>query len=191
MARPLRIECPGALYHVTARGNARQDIFLDDEDRQQLLGVLTRVVSRFHLLLHAYCLMDNHFHLLVETPEANLSKTMRQLNGVYTQAFNRRHKRVGHVLQGRFKAIVVDRESYFLELCRYVVLNPVRTKQTRKADTYPWSSYRATAGLASVPTFLTIDWLLAQFSLQRAAAQRKYQAFVAEGMGQGSPWEEV
>ena len=191
MARPLRIEFPGALYHVTARGNARQDIFLDDEDRQQFLAVLARVVSRFHLLLHAYCLMDNHFHLVVETPEANLSKAMRQLNGVYTQAFNRRHKRVGHVLQGRFKAILVDRDSYLLELCRYVVLNPVRAKRTRKADTYPWSSYRATAGLAPTPPYLTIDWLLSQFSLQRAAVQRKYQAFVAEGIGQGSPWEEV
>jgi putative transposase len=97
----------------------------------------------------------------------------------------------GHVLQGRFKAIIVDRESNLLELFRYVVLNPVRAKITRKADTYSWSSYRATAGLAPTPPFLTIDWLLSQFSLQRAAAQRKYQAFVAEGIGQGSPWEEV
>jgi REP element-mobilizing transposase RayT len=191
MARPLRIEFPGALYHVTARGNAQQDIFLDDEDRQQFLAVLARVVFRFHLWLHAYCLMDNHFHLVVETPEANLSKAMRQLNGVYTQAFNRRHRRVGHVLQGRFKAIVVDRDSYLLELCRYVVLNPVRAKRTRKAETYPWSSYRATAGLAPTPPYLTIDWLLSQFGLQRAAAQRKYQALVAEGMGHGSPWEKV
>ena len=191
MARPLRIEFPGALYHVTARGNARQNIFLDDEDRQQFLAVLRRVVSRFHLLLHAYCLMDNHFHLVVETPEGNLSKAMRQLNGVYTQAFNRRHKRVGHVLQGRFKAIIVDRGSYLLELCRYVVLNPVRAKTTRKADTYPWSSYRPTAGLAPTPLYLTIDWLLAQFGQQRAAAQRKYQAFVAEGIGQRSLWEDV
>jgi putative transposase len=191
MARPLRIEFPGALYHVTARGNARQDIFLDDEDRQEFLGVLSRVVSRFHLLLHAYCLMDNHFHLVVETPEGNLSKAMRQLNGVYTQAFNRRHQRVGHVLQGRFKAIVVDRESYLLELCRYVVLNPVRAKTTRKTDGYQWSSYRATAGLASAPPFLTVDWLLAQFGQQCAAAQRKYQTFVAEGIDQSSPWEEV
>jgi putative transposase len=153
--------------------------------------VLARVVSRFHLLLHAYRLMDNHFHLVVGTPEGNLSKAMRQLNGVYTQAFNRRHQRVGHVLQRRFKAIVVDRDSYLLELCRYVVLNPVRAKQTRKADTYPWSSYRATAGLAPTPPYLTIDWLLSQFGLQRAAAQRKYQAFVSEGIRQGSPWEEV
>ncbi|MBH0178535.1 MAG: addiction module toxin RelE [Nitrospira sp.] len=191
MARPLRIEFPGALYHVTARGNARQNIFLADEDRHGFLKVLERVVSRFHLLLHAYCLMDNHFHLLVETPDANLSKAMRQLNGVYTQAFNRRHGRVGHVLQGRFKAIVVDRESYLLELCRYVVLNPVRARSTRKPDSYPWSSYRATAGLAPTPSCLTVDWLLSQFGRQRAAAQRKYRAFVAEGIGLGSPWEHV
>lgn len=191
MARPLRIEFPGALYHVTTRGNARQDIFLDDEDRQRFLGVLAHVVSRFHLRLYAYCLMNNHFHLVVETPEANLSKAMRQLNGVYTQSFNRRHGRVGHVLQGRFKAIVVDRESYLLELCRYVVLNPVRVRTTRKADTYPWSSYQATAGLVSVPPFLTVDWVLSQFGHQRAAAQRKYRAFVAEGIGYGSPWEHV
>jgi putative transposase len=191
MARPLRIEYSGALYHVTARGNARQAIFLDDADRQRFLRVIEQVVSRLHLLLHAYCLMDNHFHLVVETPEANLSTAMRQLNGVYTQAFNRRHGRVGHVLQGRFKAIVVDRDSYLLELCRYVVLNPVRASITRKPQTYPWSSYRATAGLEAVPPFLTVEWLLSQFGRQRAAAQRKYQTFVAEGIGHGAPWEQV
>jgi putative transposase len=191
MARPLRIEFAGALYHVTARCNARQDIFLDDKDRHRFIDVLARVVSRFHLLLHAYCLMDNHFHLVVETPEANLSKAMRQLNGVYTQAFNRRHGRCGHVLQGRFKAIVVDRDSYLLELCRYVVLNAVRARRTRKPETYSWSSYRATAGLIPTPPFLTVDWLLSQFGRQRLAAQRRYRAFVAEGMGQGSPWEHV
>ena len=191
MARPLRIEFPGALYHVTARGNARQAIFLDDQDRRRFLDVLARVVSRFHLVLHAYCLMDNHFHLVVETPEANLSKAMRQLNGVYTQAFNRRHGRVGHVLQGRFQAIVVDRDSYLLQLCRYVVLNPVRARRTRQPDTYPWSSYRATGGLVPAPPFLTVDWLLSQFGRQRLPAQRKYRAFVAEGMGEDSPWEHV
>lgn len=135
--------------------------------------------------------MDNHFHLLVETPEANLSKAMRQLNGVYTQAFNRRHQRVGHVLQGRFKAILVDRESYLLELCRYVMLNPVWAKITRKADTYPWSSYRATASLTPTSPYLTTDWILAQFGRQRAAGYRKYQAFVAEDIGQDSPWEKI
>lgn len=191
MARPLRLEFPGALYHVTARGNARQAIFLDDDDHHRFLAVLGRVVSRFHLLLHAYCLMDNHFHLVVETPDANLSTAMRQLNGVYTQAFNRHHDRVGHVLQGRFKAIIVDRENYLLELCRYVVLNPVRAKITRKADTYPWSSFQATAGVVPPPAFLTVDWLLAQFGRQRGVAQRKYRAFVAEGIGQEAPWAQV
>lgn len=191
MARPLRIEFPGALYHVTARGNARQDIFLDDADRHLFLSVLDRAVLRFRLVVHAYCLMDNHYHLLLETPEANLSRALRQLNGVYTQAFNRRHGKVGHVLQGRFKAILVDRDSYLIELCRYVVLNPVRAKVTRKPDTYRWSSYRASAGLAPVPTFLTIDRLLSQFGKQRAAAQRKYRIFVAEGIGQKAPWEKV
>ncbi len=131
MARPLRIEFPGALYHITARGNAQQDIFVDDEDRLLFLSVLERVVSRFHLLLHAYCLMDNHYHLVLETPQANLSQAVRQLNGVYTQAFNRRHGKVGHVLQGRFKAILVGRDSYLLELCRYVALNPVWARITR------------------------------------------------------------
>ena len=191
MARPLRIEFAGALYHVTVRGNAWQAIFLDDADRQRFLGVLGQVVSRFHLLLHAYCLMDNHFHLVVETPEANLSQAMRQLNGVYTQAFNRGHDRVGHVLQGRFKAILVDRESYLLELSRYVVLNPVRAKITRKPDPYPWSSYQATAGLMRPPPWLTVEWLLSQFGRQREAAQRKYRAFVDEGIGQDAPWDQV
>jgi REP element-mobilizing transposase RayT len=191
MARSLRIEFPGALYHLTARGNARQSIFLDDEDRQRFLSVVERVVSRFHLDLYAYCLMDNHYHLLLETREANLSRAMRQLNGVYTQGFNRRHSQVGHVLQGRFKAILVDRDAYLLELCRYVVLNPVRSKITRKPDTYRWSSYRATAGRAAVPPFLAVDWVLAQFSKQRTAAQRRYERFVAEGMGQASPWEQL
>jgi len=129
--------------------------------------------------------------LLLETREANLSRAMRQLNGVYTQGFNRRHSQVGHVLQGRFKAILVDRDAYLLELCRYVVLNPVRAKITRKPDSCNWSSYRATAGRAAVAPFLAVEWVLAQFSKQRAAAQRKYERFVAEGMGQASPWEQL
>ena len=191
MARPLRIEFPGAIYHVTSRGNARQDIFLDDEDRLAFLAVLGKVVARFQVLVHAYCLMDNHFHLLIETKEANLSKAIRQLNGVYTQAFNRRHGRVGHVMQGRFKSILVDRDSYLLELCRYVVLNPVRAKITRKADTYRWSSYRATAGLDPAPEFLTTEWIWSQFGKQRAAAQRRYKTFVADRTRLSSPWERL
>jgi REP element-mobilizing transposase RayT len=191
MARPLRIEFPGAVYHVTARGNALKSIFLDDQDRLSFLEVLEQVVSRFHLVLHAYCLMGNHYHLLLETPQANLSKALRQLNGVYTQAFNRRHGRLGHVLRGRFKAILIDRDAYLLGLCRYVVLNPVRAKITRKPDTYRWSSYRASAGLSAAPVYLSTDWLLAQFGKQRATCEKRYQSFVAEGIGQESPWNQV
>jgi REP-associated tyrosine transposase len=128
MARPLRLEFPGAIYHLTGRGNARQKIFFADPDRELFLDTFGGVVSRYGWICHAYCLMANHYHLLVETPKANLSLGMRQLNGVYTQAFNRRHKRVGHLFQGRFKAILVEKESYLLELCRYIVLNPVRVK---------------------------------------------------------------
>ena len=126
MARPLRIEFPGALYHVTSRGNARAPIFLEDRDRRQLLRILSDVVERYRWVCHAYCLMTNHYHLLVETPEANLSRGMRQLNGLYTQRFNRAHERVGHILQGRFGAVLVERDAHLLELARYVVLNPVR-----------------------------------------------------------------
>lgn len=124
------------------------------------LGGLGEVIARFGWLCHAYCLMDNHYHLLIETPEANLSLDMRQLNGVYAQRFNRRHGRVGHVLQGRFKAIVVDRDSYLLELCRYVVLNPIRAGRVEHIERYAWSSYPATIGLAQCPAWLKTDWVL-------------------------------
>jgi len=190
MARPLRIEFPGAVYHITSRGNARQEIYLDDADRRAFLEVLAQVVERFHWICHAYCLMGNHYHLLVETPEPTLSRGMRQLNGVYTQRFNQRHGRVGHLFGGRFKAILVEREAYLLELCRYVVLNPVRAGLVRAAKDWPWSSYRATAGLAEAPPLLTVDWILAQFSERRSKAQRRYRRFVAEGKGI-SPWEEL
>ncbi|HWQ95123.1 MAG TPA: transposase, partial [Gammaproteobacteria bacterium] len=126
MSRPLRLEFPDALYHVTARGDRQEDIFEDDQDRELFLATLGQVISRFNWICHAWCLMDNHYHLLIQTPDGNLSKGMRQLNGVYTQASNRRHRRVGHLFQGRFKAILVDRDAYLLELSRYVVLNPVR-----------------------------------------------------------------
>lgn len=191
MARPLRIEFPGAIYHVTSRGNARGKVFLDDEDREAFLATLAWVVERFKWICHAYCLMDNHFHLLIETPEGNLSRGMRQLNGVYTQGFNRRHRRVGHLFQGRFKAILVERDSYLLELARYVVLNPVRAKMVKAPDAYAWSSYRPTLGLDPVPAALSIDWLLGQFAKTKAVARQRYQAFVRAGIGQPSPWEDL
>lgn len=191
MARPLRLEFPHAIYHVTARGNARNDIFLDDEDRALYLACLSEVVSRFAWVCHAYCLMDNHYHLMIETPEGNLSLGMRQLNGVYTQRFNRRHGRVGHVFQGRYKAILVDRDSYLLELCRYVVLNPIRAGMVKKIERYSWSSYPATMGLAVCPAWLSVDWLLGQFAKTRAVARRRYAQFVADGKGRLSPWAEL
>lgn len=192
MARPLRIEFPGAVYHVTSRGNARQKIFRDDEDRETFLAVLAWVVERFGWRCHAYCLMDNHFHLLLETPQANLSRGMRQLNGVYTQKFNRRHGKTGHLFQGRFKAIVVEKDSYLLELARYIVLNPVRAKMVRTPERYPWSSYRPTLGLATVPPALAPDGVLEPFARTRAVARKRYADFVRAGIGQASsPWKQL
>jgi REP-associated tyrosine transposase len=191
MSRPLRIEFPGALYHITGRGNARQRICRNDEDREQFLSILSHVVGRYDWLCHAYCLMDNHYHLLIETPKPNLSLGMRQLNGLYTQSHNRRHRRVGHLFQGRFKALLVEKEAHLLELCRYVVLNPVRAKMVKHPGKWKWSSYRATAGKVTTPDYLTIDWLLGQFGSRLHDAQKKYRAYVAEGMGTPSPWEQL
>jgi hypothetical protein len=132
--------------------------------------------------------MDNHYHLMIETPDANLSAGMRQLNGVYTQRFNCRQGRVGHVFQGRFKAILVERDSYLLELCRYVVLNPVRAKMVKDVARYPWSSYPAMIGAVPAPPWLHTDWLLGQFGKSRAVTRRKYAQFVSEGLKQTSPW---
>ncbi len=191
MARTLRIEFPGAVYHVTSRGNARSKIYRDDEDRLIFLATLAWVVGRFGWVCHAYCLMDNHFHLLVETPAANLSRGMRQLNGVYTQRFNRRHRKVGHLFQGRFKAILVERDRYLLELARYIVLNPVRARRVKSPKNYPWSSYRPTLGLAPAPSGLTTDWVLGQFAKTKPAARKRYAKFVHAGIGQASPWGEL
>jgi putative transposase len=188
MARPLRLEYPGGVYHVTSRGNARQRIYTSAADRQAFLAILASVVHRLHWLCHAYCLMDNHYHLVIETPEGNLARGMRQLNGVYTQWVNRNHHRQGHLLQGRYKAIVLDKESHLLEVCRYVVLNPVRAKRTRQAGQWPWSSYRATVGREAAPDFLTVDWVLGQLSEERRTAQERYQVYVADGLGCASPW---
>jgi len=141
MARPLRIEFPGALYHITSRGNARQTIFFDEEDFTDFLTVLGQVAKRYHLLLHSYCLMHNHYHLLIETPEGNLARGMRQLNGIYTQHANQRHQRVGHLLQGRYRSILVDKENYLLELSRYIALNPVRANLVEDPKDWPWSAY--------------------------------------------------
>lgn len=188
MARPLRLEYAGALYHLTSRGNAKAGIYLDDSDRRIFLRFLASTISRFKWKLYAYCLMSNHYHLLVETPVPNLSRGMRHLNGCYTQAFNRRHGRVGHVLQGRFLGIIVERESYLLELSRYISLNPVRAGMVRDAAEWPWSSYRATAGLEPSPTWVTTAPLLSTFSDEPATAMKRYAEFVAIGINCSAPW---
>ncbi len=186
MSRPLRIEYPNAIYHITSRGNAQANIFLDDVDRELFLKTLEDVIKRFGWLCHAYCLMDNHYHLMIETPQSNLCSGMRQLNGVYTQRFNRVHQRVGHVFQGRYKSILVERDVYLLELCRYVVLNPVRAKMVDEAGQWLWSSYAATAGVVVCPSWLSVRWLLAQFSYSNN--QEVYVQFVANGMKAGCVW---
>lgn len=191
MSRPLRIEFAGALYHVTSRGDGQEDIYLDDGDRELFLEVLGEVSGRLNWTPHAYCLMGNHYHLLLETPDGNLSKGMRHLNGVYTQRFNRKHKRVGHVFQGRYKAIIVQKQTYLLELARYIVLNPVRARMVRSAKDWPWGSYRATAGMADVPLWLATDWILSAFSDKRSEAAERYKAFVAEGKNQPAIWEQL
>ena len=188
MARPLRLEFAGAIYHVTSRGDRREAIYDDDEDRAYWLDTIGRVCERFNWRVHAYCLMDNHYHLVIETIDANLSKGMRQLNGVYTQYYNRRHARAGHVFQGRFKAIHVDKETYLLELARYVVLNPVRAGMMKDIADWPWSSYPATVGSTAPPPWLETDWLLSHFGKQRKRAQGKYIDFVREGIGLPSIW---
>jgi REP-associated tyrosine transposase len=186
MARPLRIQFAGALYHVTSRGNARAPIFLGDSDRHLFLDVLGVAIERCHWLCHAYCLMTNHYHLVLETPKANLSRGMRHLNGLYTQRFNRRHERVGHLFQGRFTGILVERESHLLELARYVVLNPVRAGMVRAAEDHRWSSLRATLGMAPTPRWLTHRALLTEFG-----SRTRYREFVAEGLGSPSPWRDL
>ncbi len=190
MARPLRLEFAGAIYHATSRGNARQKVFFTYADRELFLNMLSGVITRYHWICHAYCLMANHYHLLIETPKTNLSIGMRQLNGIYTQSFNRRHNRVGHLFQGRFKAILVERKTHLLELCRYIVLNPARVKGGARASTWKWSSYRPTAGLASVPEFLSTDWILQQFGKGRLRAQLQYREFVRDGMA-SRPWDDL
>jgi REP element-mobilizing transposase RayT len=181
MARPLRIEFPGAFYHVCSRGIARDPIFRTDQHRQLFLGILGKVVERYHIKIHSYCLMGNHYHLLIETPEGNLSLAMRQLQAVYGASYNRLLKRPGPVFQGRFKASVVDENTYGLAVCRYIVRNPVRAKMVKRPGQWRWSSYRALAGIAGGPPWLTTATVLALIGGRTAEeAQRRYSEFIAE-----------
>lgn len=191
MARPLRIEYCSALYHVTSRGNERKPIFWDNEDRLIFLDLLTKVNEKYNWLCHAYCLMNNHYHIIIETPEGNLSRGMRQLNGVYTQLFNKKYKRVGHIFQGRYNAVLIQKENHLLEVYRYVVLNPVRADLVKKPEEWKWSSYRATTGIDYSHPCHTIDWILGQFDTNKIAAAMKFKEFVWAGIGRDSIWNKV
>ncbi|MEQ1917347.1 MAG: transposase [Gallionella sp.] len=191
MARPLRLELAGGLYHVTSRGDSREDIFIDDADRLVWLEVFAQTCKRFNWVCHAWCLMDNHYHIVVETIEGNLAQGMRHLNGVYTQTFNRTHKRVGHVFQGRYKAIIVEKDGYLLELACYVVLNPLRAGMVKDIADWYWSSYAAMLGIRATPEWLQTDWILGQFSPQRRRAINLYIDFVRAGVGLPSVWEQL
>jgi len=191
MARPLRLEYEGALYHLTTRGSERSAIFRGDRDRERFLEILGGIAGEERWALHGYCLMGNHYHLLLETPRGNLSAGMRNLNGRFTQWFNLRHRRTGHLLEGRFKGILIEKEAHLLELARYIVLNPVRARMTKHPGEWPWSNYRATAGLVTPPSWLEVDWTLGQFAKGRETARDAYRKFVAQGKGLPDPFEEV
>ncbi len=187
MTRPLRIEFPGAIYHVTSRGDRREAIYRDDADRRAHLDVLAAAMDRFNAQLLAYCLMGNHYHLVLHTRQGNLSRLMRHANGVYTQQFNRRHGLVGHLFQGRYKAILVDRDAYLLALCRYVERNPVAARLVAQASQWPWSSCRAHLGLDPTPLWLDSDGLHGYLlgsavtnQRDRARACRSYATLVAQ-----------
>ena len=191
MTRPLRLQFPGALYHVTSRGDHQEAIYRDTQDRQAWLATLQLVCTRFNFLVHAYCQMTNHYHLLVETADGNLAQGMRQLNGTYTQRFNRRHQIVGHLFQGRYKAILVQKDSHLLELSRYIVLNPLRAGSVEVLDEWRWSSHQAMLGRVPSPAWLATDGLLRQFGKDRVRAIAAYAQFVMAGRGVASPLAHV
>jgi REP-associated tyrosine transposase len=182
VARPLRIVFPGALYHLIARGNNRERCFLAEDDFLVFLEVLEQVLERFSWLLYAHCLMDNHYHLEVETALPNLTAGMRQLNGRYAQGFNRRHRRCGHVFQARYRAILIERQTHLLRTARYIVLNPVRAGICNHPGDYRWSSYRAMLGEAAPEVSLALAPLLTLFADEPALARARYRDFVQEGI---------
>jgi REP element-mobilizing transposase RayT len=178
MARPLRVEYPGAYYHVINRGNNQEKIFLNDRDKEKFLEYLAKANQRFSIIFHTYCLMSNHFHLLVETQEPNLSMAMQWINVSYATYFNRKRGRHGHLFQGRFKAILIDADEYLKHLSRYIHLNPVRAKMVPTPSEYQWSSYPAFIGELEAAPFLETDWLLSNFGKSKKKARRNYKDFV-------------
>jgi REP element-mobilizing transposase RayT len=188
MSRPPRTLFDGAIYHVTSRGNRRAHIYADDRDHLIWLDILAETAQRYAFKIHAFCMMPNHYHLLVETPEGNLSDGMRYLNGRYCNRHNDRHGLAGHVIQGRYFAVLVERDAQLLEVARYISLNPVRARLVRHAAEWPWSSHRYMTGAASAPTWIPVDWLLSHFSGTNPAEQAAaFSAFVNAGVGQPSP----
>jgi putative transposase len=190
MGRPLRIEYPGAVYHIISRGNERREIFLDDEDRLKLLDMLADYHDRFGILIHCYVLMDNHYHLVIETPQSNLLKVMHGLNSGYTGYFNRKYNRSGHLFQGRYKAIIVDKETYLLELSRYVHLNPVRASMTKKPEEYAWSSYTGYIKVSKSKPWIEYTWILDIFGDEKAS-RRKYKKYVDKESKEGKPFDKL
>jgi len=186
MARQLRIQFEGALYHIISRGNERKMIFLDDADRIKYINTLHKTIKRFNWLCHVYCLMGNHYHLMIETPDANLALGMKYLNQVYCQFFNWKYHRVGHVLQDRYKSYIVQKEGYLLHCCRYIVLNPWEAGLVDHPEGWQWSSFRATAGLEKPAPFLTTDWLMEIFGSDRKRARKNYVKFVEADMNEKS-----
>lgn len=178
MGRSRRVEFPGALYHVNSRGNAQQRIFDDDHDYHAFLAIVGRTVDRFQWTCYAYCLMGNHYHLVVQTPEGNLARGMRHLNGSYAQRFNLRNNRKGHVLQGPYGASLIESDGYLLESIRYVVLNPVRAGMCRVPEDWPWSSHRAMIAYEAPPPWLAANTVLELFAVRETRARALYRAFV-------------
>lgn len=193
MSRPLRLEFPGALWHVTNRGVEKRDIYLEDRDRVHFLRLLETAIADYRWQLLAYVLMSNHYHLLFFTPDTNLSRGMKDLDGDYASAFNLRHERVGHLFQGRFKSHLVDSDTYLLEVARYIVLNPVRAGMVDAPGKWRWSSYLATAGLASMPPWLDPAPILDRLRPDNwNEATTQYREIVASAAGQNAnPWEHL
>jgi len=180
MARPLRVEYPGAFYHVINRGNAGDAVFKNIRDREKFLEYLGKAVKRFSIRIHTYCLMTNHYHLLVETPDPNLSRSIQWVNVSYATYFNRKRNRRGHLFQGHFKSILIDADEYLKHLSRYIHLNPVRAKMIDRPSDYLWSSYPAFIGGKKPPGWLETNWLLSQFGKKRKVAEKNYRHFVED-----------
>jgi len=188
MARQLRIEYEGAFYHVTSRGNQREKIFWDERDKEKLRTILERTKERYGYLLHGYVFMSNHYHLLIETPRANIKQIMQNINTSYTVFVNRKYGRSGHLFQGRYKAFIVNKERYLLVLGRYIHLNPVRAGVVRRPEDFGWSSYRDYLSVRS-DGLVDTDETLGLFSKRRGLAIRRYREFVDGGLRERSPLE--